>query len=100
MIRQGGNEGEGMTGTNRPALQVNTRHLTRSVVLIGIGSAVAMIGVAVGSSALLAATRRWVDQLETPPTEVARRSWEQAKAATTAGADAWRHGTGQGGSPE
>lgn len=94
-------EGGDMTGTNRPALQVNTRLVNRSVVLIGIGSAVALTGVALGSSALLAATRRWVNQLETPPTEVARRSWEQAKAATAAGAEAWRHGTSdQGGSPE
>jgi hypothetical protein len=42
------------------------------------------------SSALLSATRQWVDQLERPPTEVARRRWEQTKAAASAGAAAWR----------
>ena len=94
-------EGGDMTGISRPELQVNTTLVTRGVVLIGVGGALALTGVALGSSALLAATRRWVEQLETPPTELARRSWEQAKAATTAGADAWRHGTpGQGGSSE
>jgi len=46
------------------------------------------------SSALISATRQWVDQLERPPTEIARRRWEQTKAAATAGATAgaaaWR----------
>jgi hypothetical protein len=86
--------------TSKPGPQLNTRLVIGSAVLIGVGGLLGLIGSILGSSALLAATRRWVDQLETPPTEVARRSWEQAKAATTAGADAWRHGAGQGGSPE
>ena len=43
-------------------------------------------------SALLSATRQWVNQLEQPPSEMARRKWQQAKAAASAGAEAWRNG--------
>ena len=63
-----------------------------SAVLIGVGGLLALTGTILGSSALLAATRRWVHQLETQPSELARRWWEQARAATMAGADAWRKG--------
>jgi hypothetical protein len=42
------------------------------------------------SSALISATRQWVDHLEQPPSEMARRRWEQTKAAASAGAAAWR----------
>ena len=42
------------------------------------------------SSALISATRQWIDHLEQPPSEMARRRWEQTKAAASAGAAAWR----------
>jgi hypothetical protein len=42
------------------------------------------------TSALISASRQWIDQLEQPPSEMARRRWEQAKAAASAGAAAWR----------
>ena len=48
-------------------------------------------GVLVGS-ALLSATRQWVQQLEQPPSVMARRKWQQAKVAASAGAKAWRNG--------
>ena len=31
-----------------------------------------------------------LNRLEQPPSEMARRRWEQAKAAASAGASAWR----------
>jgi hypothetical protein len=37
-----------------------------------------------------------VDQLEQPPSEIARRRWEQTKAAASAGAAAWRNGPPNG----
>jgi hypothetical protein len=43
-------------------------------------------------SALLSATRQWVKQLEQPPSVMARRTWQQAKVAAAAGAEAWRNG--------
>ena len=58
--------------------------------LVALGGLLGFTGMALVSSALLSATRQWVDQLERPPTEVARRRWEQTKAAAAAGASAWR----------
>jgi hypothetical protein len=48
------------------------------------------------SSALISATRQWVDHLERPPSEIARRRWEQTKAAASAGAAAGRDGPPNG----
>jgi hypothetical protein len=42
------------------------------------------------SSAIISAARRRVNQLEQPPSELAKRTWQQARAATTAGAKPWR----------
>jgi hypothetical protein len=77
---------------SKPGPQLNTRLVIGSAVLIGVGGLLGLIGTILGSSALLAATRRWVHQLETQPSELARRKWEQARAATMASADAWRKG--------
>ena len=33
-----------------------------------------------------------LNRLERPPSEIARRKWQQAKAAASAGAEAWRSG--------
>ena len=78
--------------TSKPGPQLNTKLVIGSAVLIGVGGLLGLIGTILGSSELLAATRRWVHQLETQPSELARRRWEQARAATMAGADAWRKG--------
>ena len=63
-----------------------------SAVLIDVGGLLALTGTILGSSALPAATRRWVHQRETQSSELARRRWVQARRATMAGADAWRKG--------
>ena len=77
---------------SQPGPQLNTRLVIGSAVLIGVGGLLGLIGTILGSSALLAATRRWAHQLDTQPSELAQRKWEQARAATMAGADAWRKG--------
>jgi hypothetical protein len=59
-------------------------------VLVGVGGLLASAGVLLLSSATVSATRRWMKQLERPPTEIARLKWQQARVATTAGARAWR----------
>jgi hypothetical protein len=61
-------------------------------VLLGTGGLLAFTGVLLLSSAVVAATRQWVNQLEQPPSELAKLKWRQARAATTAGAKAWRSG--------
>jgi hypothetical protein len=57
---------------------------------MGIGGLVGLTGLVLVGSALVSATRRWVRQLERPPSEMARATWQQAKAAASAGAGAWR----------
>lgn len=60
--------------------------------LVGIGGLLGFAGMLLLSSAVVSVTRRWVSQLDPPPREVARLRWQQAKAATTAGVEAWRNG--------
>jgi hypothetical protein len=80
------------TDASQDGIQVNRGRLAGGGALIGIGGLVALAGVVLVASALLSATRQWVDQLERPPSEIARRKWQQARAAAAAGADAWRNG--------
>jgi hypothetical protein len=73
-------------------IQVNRSLLVGGGVLVGIGGLLGFTGLVLVGSALLSATRQWVDQLERPPSEIARRKWQQTKAAASAGAEAWRNG--------
>jgi hypothetical protein len=70
--------------------QVRSGPLVAGGILIGIGAVVAMAGLAVAGAHLAAATRAWINELETPPAELARLKWEQAKTAAAAGATTWR----------
>jgi hypothetical protein len=79
-------------GGSQPGIRANRTLLIGGGVLVGIGGLLGFTGMALVGSALLSATRQWVDQLEEPPTEIARRKWRQARAAASAGAEAWRNG--------
>jgi hypothetical protein len=70
--------------------QLRSGPLITSAVLVGAGALVALAGLAVGGSHLVAATRRWVAEMEVPPSELARIKWAQARAAAAAGAEAWQ----------
>jgi hypothetical protein len=59
--------------------QVRSGPLVVGGILIGIGAMVAMAGVAVAGT-----------DLETPPGQLARLKWEQARHAAVSGAGAWR----------
>ncbi len=59
-------------------------------VLIGIGAMVALAGLAIAGSHVVAATRTWIKELEIPPSELAKLKWEQAKSAAASGAGTWR----------
>jgi hypothetical protein len=61
-------------------------------VLVGVGGLLGFIGMLLVSSAIISAARQRVNQLEQPPREIAKLKWQQARAATTAGANAWRNG--------
>jgi hypothetical protein len=73
-------------------MQVNRSLLVGGGVLVGIGGLLGFTGLVLIGSALLSATRQWANQLERPPSEIARRGWQQTKAAAAAGAGAWRNG--------
>ena len=68
------------------------RVLLAGGVLAGIGGLLGCAGALLVSSALVSASRRWVRQLDQPPSTMAKVKWQQARAATTAGARAWRDG--------
>jgi hypothetical protein len=75
---------------SRGDIQLNRNLLVGGGVLVALGGLLGFTGMALVSSALLSATRQWVNQLDRPPSELARRRWEQTKAAASAGAAAWR----------
>jgi hypothetical protein len=77
----------------RPAAnwpEVRFGPLVAGGILIGIGAVVAMAGAAVAGTHVIAATRAWIKELETPPGQLARLKWEQAKTAAAAGAATWQ----------
>lgn len=83
-----GGETGGRAGTDWP--QLRSGPLVAGGILIGIGAAVAMAGVTVAVTHVVAATRSWIKELEIPPDQLARLKWEQAKAAASAGAATWQ----------
>jgi hypothetical protein len=77
--------------SNRPQFQAAP--LITSAAMIGAGTLVALAGLAIGGGHLVTATRRWINEMEVPPSELARLKWVQARAAYTAGASAWQNGS-------
>jgi hypothetical protein len=71
--------------------QFEAAPLITGAVLVGAGALIATVGLAIGGGHLLSVTRRWIRELETPPSELARQKWVQAKAAYVAGASAWQN---------
>jgi hypothetical protein len=84
------NDDETARGLTENWPQVRSGPLMAGGILIGIGALVALAGAAVAGTHVVAATRAWIEDLETPPDQLARLKWEQAKAAATAGASTWR----------
>jgi hypothetical protein len=80
-------------------MQLNRSLLVGGGVLVGVGGLLGLTGMVLVGSALLSATRQWVQQLEQPPSVLARRKWQQAKVAASAGAQAWRNRPQSGSSP-
>lgn len=78
----------GLTPANWP--QVNSGPLMVGGILIGVGALIALAGMAVAGTHVGMATRAWLKDLETPPDQLARLRWEQAKTAMAAGATSWR----------
>jgi hypothetical protein len=73
-----------------PSFTVDRRLLTVGAALTGTGALLALVGTVIAGTALAAAGRGWVRQLETQPVELANRTLRQARHASRAGVDAWR----------
>jgi hypothetical protein len=72
------------------SFQPNGRMLALGATLTGVGAIVIAAGAATVGLSLAVAGRRWVQSWETPPTELAQRTLNQARVASQAGLDAWR----------
>jgi hypothetical protein len=77
-------------GSSGPSFRAGP--LITSAALVGAGTFIAVAGLAVGGSHLMSATRRWIRDMEVPPSELAKLKWAQARAAAAAGAGAWQNG--------
>ncbi len=73
--------------------QLNRNLLTAGAALTGVGALIGLTGTVLVGVALFTAGRGWVRHLETPPSELAHRKLNQARAASLAGLEAWRTGT-------
>ena len=73
--------------------QFQAAPLITSAVLVGAGTLIALAGLAIGATYVVAVTSRRIREMEVPPSELARVKWTQAKAAVSAGASAWQNGT-------
>jgi len=79
-------------GAGPGTFQVSSRPLAVGGALMAVGAIVGLTGMVVSTTVVLMAAKRWIDQMETPPSELARQKWNQARAATQAGASAWQDG--------
>lgn len=72
------------TGVNRNTLRL-------AAALVGVGGLMCAAGAAMTAVVAIGAIRRWTEQLDERPSQMARRRWSQARAATSAGLEAWRN---------
>ena len=75
--------------------QFRTATLITSAAMVGGGAMIVMSGLALGGGHIMAATRRWLNEMEVPPSQLAKMKLTQARAAMTAGTQAWqKNGSG------
>jgi hypothetical protein len=71
-------------------LEVETGQFLGAAVLIGVGGLVAFTGFTIACLHAFSQGLRLIGRMETPPNELARAKVNQAVAAATAGANAWK----------
>ena len=69
--------------------QVDMGHIRAGGILMGVGGAFVLAGATVAGRALMAAFRQRVQQMDVPPSDLARQHWHAVKHATSAGVDVW-----------
>jgi hypothetical protein len=70
-------------------LQINQQQVIAGSILFGVGGALALAGAAVAGIAVVTAFRQRVQQMDVPPSELARQHWSAVKHATSAGMNTW-----------
>jgi hypothetical protein len=85
--------GQTYTSPSSP-FQMNKSSVITGAALIGAGGLIALIGVIISGTAAASACRKWLRDLEVPPSEVVKQKWDQTKAATAAGTAAWQQHNG------
>lgn len=73
-----------------PAARVDRALLIRGIALLSAGGVLVALGALVSGVGAVRATRRWVNEWEQPPREVARKRLSQARSAVAAGSRSWR----------
>jgi hypothetical protein len=76
--------------TSNSTPQLRSGPLITGAGLFAAGGLIALAGIAIGSAHVVAASRRWIQAMEVPPSELAKLRLGQARVAAMAGADAWR----------
>ncbi|AVV41493.1 hypothetical protein PYK79_51915 [Streptomyces sp. ID05-04B] len=71
-------------------IEINTRLVKTGAVLTTAGAVVACVGMAIAASAVFAAGRRLIREMDVPPAQQAAMKWRQAKEASRAGVQAWQ----------
>jgi hypothetical protein len=80
-----------MNDNDAPArlTQRKTALITGAALICGAG-VLGLAGLGLTSAALFAAVRVRMSRMPVPPRDLAKRTWIQTRAATTAGRNAWR----------
>ncbi len=82
-------------GENRNGPQFRTATLITSAAMVGGGTMIVLSGLALGGGHVMAATRRWLNEMDVPVSQLAKSKLTQARAAMTAGSQAWqKNGSG------
>ena len=72
-------------------LEFNVDQIRAGAILLGVGGFIAFAGAAVVGLAIASALQRRVQQMDVPPTELARQHWSAVKHATATGVGVWRN---------
>jgi hypothetical protein len=78
------------------SMSSDSRHLTASTLLITgaaltvVAGVVGLAGATLTAVGAAKAVRRRIEQMNVPPTELARQQWRRASTAVRAGAGVWR----------
>ena len=74
---------------SKSKIQLNRQQVIAGAVLMGVGGGLAVAGMAMAGTALVTVFRQRVQQMDVPPSELARQHWSAVKNATSSGVNVW-----------